>query len=188
MNHAAIVTQRLILRQWQEPDRLPFAAMNTDPEVMQYFPKVLSRFESDQWVDKIESLINTRGWGLWALERRDTHQFIGFTGLHIPEVELPCSPCTEIGWRLHRLHWGNGFVTEAANAALRFGFEDLHLEEIVSFTAVANHKSRAVMQRLNMSNTERDFPHPAVPDDSPLKQHVLYSITRQTWRPQEISK
>ena len=72
MNDTAIVTQRLILRQWQEPDRLPFAAMNTDPEVMQYFPKVLSRFESEQWVDKIESLINTRGWGLWALERRDT--------------------------------------------------------------------------------------------------------------------
>ena len=181
-----ITTARLKLRQWQQRDRPVFAALNADPEVMQYFPKILQRSESDALVDRIEALIEKNGWGFWALERLDTQDFIGFTGLHVPK-DLPCSPCTEIGWRLSRVHWGYGFATEAAKAALHFGFETLGLDEIVSFTSIHNQRSRAVMRRLDMHNSQCNFMHPAVPDGSYLKEHVLYRLRRQDYSSPDIS-
>ncbi len=174
-------TPRLRLRQWRPADREPFAALNADPKVMEYFPATLTRAESDALADRCQTLIAERGWGFWALDRTDTQEFIGFLGLHIPVPELPFSPCVEIGWRLAVRHWGQGFATEAGRAALRVGFERLALPEIVSFAVVGNRRSRAVMERLGMRDTTETFDHPKVPQGHKLRQHCLYRLTREQW-------
>lgn len=168
-------TQRLRLRQWRSSDRAPFAELNADPRVMEFFPSPLSRQESDAVADRCESLISERGWGFWAVELKTNGSFIGFVGLHIPTAQLPFSPCTEVGWRLAFDYWGHGFATEAAREAVRIGFEVLGLEEIVSFTAVANRRSRAVMERVGMTESGL-FDHPNVPVGSPLREHCLYRL------------
>lgn len=173
-----ITTARLRLRQWQQSDYEPFAKMSADPLVMEYFPRCYSRALSDEVADKTRSLIAEKGWGFWAVELQTTKQFIGFVGLHAPD-NLPCSPCVEVGWRLAREYWGNGYATEAAKAALAFGFEELELAQIVAFTAVPNLRSQAVMLRLGMRNTGNNFLHPAISHGHPLQEHVLYSISRQ---------
>lgn len=174
-------TERLRLRQWCAADREPFAALNAEPKVMEFFPVLLNRIESDAMADRCQALIAERGWGLWAVETRTTHEFIGFVGLHTPAPELPFSPCVEVGWRLASKHWGKGFATEAARRALRVGFERLGLTEIVSFTSVGNIRSRAVMQRLGMLETEKTFEHPNVPVGSVLRKHCLYRLSRGQW-------
>jgi RimJ/RimL family protein N-acetyltransferase len=167
------VTARLVLRQWRSSDRAPFAELNCDPRVMEFLPSRLTREESDAMADRFEALISERGWGFWAVESKTDGSFIGFVGLHVPAARLPFSPCTEVGWRLAFDHWGYGYATEAARAALRVGFETLGLDEIVSFTAVANRRSRAVMERLGMKQSGL-FEHPGVPVGSPLREHCLY--------------
>jgi RimJ/RimL family protein N-acetyltransferase len=173
-------TERLRLRQWRASDREPFAALNADPRVMEFFPSLLTRAESDAMADRCESIIQERGWGLWAAESKDIGEFIGFIGLHTPSDLLPFSPCVEIGWRLAFEHWGKGLASEAANGALRVAFESLGLEEIVSFTAVGNCRSRAVMERLGMRESGT-FDHPQVPKDSSLRLHSLYRLSRSCY-------
>lgn len=175
-------TERLYLRQWRDSDREPFAALNADPKVMEFFPAPLDRAASDSAVDRWQLQIAERGWGLWAAEIRETNEFIGFVGLQIPTPALPFSPCVEVGWRLAFQYWGKGFASEAARGALRVGFEQLHLPEIVSFTAVHNRRSRAVMERLGMWDTGETFEHPNVPIGSPLRQHCLYRLSTKQWR------
>jgi RimJ/RimL family protein N-acetyltransferase len=163
----------LILRRWRDEDREPFAALNADPEVMRYFPATMSRQESDAMVDWASGLLEERGWGLWAVEVRGVAPFVGFVGLNEPSF-MPGN--VEIGWRLAREHWGNGYATEAAREALRVGFEEVGLDEIVSFTATPNVPSQRVMQRIGMTHDPaRDFDHPNVPD-GPLRRHVFYAI------------
>ena len=174
-------TERLRLRQWRTEDRNPFAALNADTKVMEYFPKPLSRVESDELLNRCRALIAERGWGFWAVETKSENEFIGFVGLHIPTYDLPFSPCVEVGWRLGAKHWGKGFATEAARGALRIGFESLEFLEIVSFTAVENNRSRAVMERLHMRYTGETFEHPNVPVNSPLRKHCLYRLSREQW-------
>lgn len=176
-----IDTERLRLRQWRAEDREPFAALNADPTVMKFFPGILNRAKSDLLADRCQSLIAERGWGFWAVEIRDTQEFIGFVGLHTPAPELPFSPCVEVGWRLAAKYWGKGYATEAARCALGVSFERLGLEEIVSFAVVDNIKSRAVMERLGMRDTLKTFEHPGVPQGSPLRKHCLYRLTRKQW-------
>ena len=156
-------------------DRRPFADMNANPDVMEYFPAVLSREESDRLADRIEEHFVTHGFGPWALEIPGVASFAGFVGLSVPPFEAPFTPCVEIGWRLARAYWGHGYVTEAARAALNFGFDELSLQEIVSFTVPANTRSRRVMERLGMVRDPlEDFAHPLVPEGHPLRPHVLY--------------
>ena len=176
---AAFGTQRLLLRQWRESDLEPFARLNADPEVMRHFPALLGREQSDVMVDRLRGHIEAEGWGMWAVERRDTGEFIGFTGLAVPRQELPFQPCVEVGWRLARDAWGHGYASEAAREALRVGFDELGLTEIVAFTAVANSRSRAVMERLGMvRDAAEDFDHPAVGVGHPVRRHVLYRKVR----------
>jgi len=183
MPHALeIETPRLVLRQWREPDRAPYAALNADPAVMEFFPAPLDRAASDAMVDAWREQIDTRGWSNWAVEVRATAQFIGFVGLTVPRRALPFSPCVEVGWRLARAHWGQGYATEGARAALRTGFERFGLDEVVSFTALLNLRSRAVMERIGMRDAEQDFDHPAVPEGHRLRPHCLYRISRDEWR------
>lgn len=168
-------TPRLHLRQWQPQDRAPFAAMNADPEVMRHFPAPLRPEESDAVADLCQQLIDLFGWGFWALELKATGEFIGFCGLHTPVDPLPFAPCVEVGWRLARPFWGQGYATEAATAALQVAFEHLSLEQVVSFTALDNQRSRAVMERLGM-RPDGQFEHPALPEGHPLRPHWLYRM------------
>ena len=168
-------TDRLLLRRWRDGDRAPFAALNADPAVMEYFPSPLKRADSDAFVDRIEAGFEERGYGLWALEVEQTGEFIGFTGLSVPRFEAPFMPAVEIGWRLARSAWGHGYATEASTEVLRYAFSDLALAEVVSFTSVGNARSRAVMERIGMTHDPADdFDHPLLPHGSPLRRHVLY--------------
>ena len=179
-----LTTARLRLRQWREEDLAPFAALNADPQVMEFFPKVLTRAESDMVAGRIRDHFGRHGFGLWAVEAPGVADFVGFVGLAVPSFEAHFTPCVEIGWRLAREHWGHGYATEAATAALAFGFGDRALEEIVAFTVPANIPSRRVMGRLGMRRSPADdFEHPAMADGHPLRSHVLYRLRRTDWKP-----
>lgn len=177
----AIPTKRLILRHWQKSDLQPFYELNSDPMVMEFFPAVLNREESDEFATEIQNRINENGWGLWAAEEKVSNKFIGFVGLNRPKTDFPFNPCIEIGWRLASEHWGKGYATEAGKKSLEIAFGALSLNEVASFTAVLNKRSEAVMKRIGMDNTERNFKHPNVPSNSLLQEHVLYKITREQW-------
>jgi RimJ/RimL family protein N-acetyltransferase len=170
-----LATARLRLRPWRESDFEPFAAMNADPLVMEHFPAVQSRAESDASARRAMAAIEAQGWGQWALEVVGGAPFIGFTGLAVKTFEAPFTPCTEVGWRLAREAWGRGYATEAARAAIEFGFGELRLDEIVSYTALGNARSIAVMQRLGMRR-DIEFDHPLVAPGSPIRRHVLYRL------------
>lgn len=177
-----IETPRLRMRQWHEADREPFAIMNSDPAVMEFFESRQSRAASDASINAWQSQFVANGWSNWAVELRESAEFIGFTGLSVPRRTFSFSPCVEVGWRLARSAWGNGYATEAASAALRVAFERLALPEVVSFTAVANQRSRAVMERIGMYNTNQDFEHPGLTEGHHLRLHCLYRITGAQWR------
>lgn len=173
-----IETERLILRRWREADREPYAAMNADPEVMEHFPAVLTRAESDAAVDRNIDSIAEQGWGNWALERRADGALLGHVGIKPTGAELPFGGLFEIGWRLARHAWGAGYASEASRAALAYGFRELALPEIVAFAAVPNLRSQAVMRRIGMvHDPKRDFDHPALPKGHRLKRPVLWAIT-----------
>lgn len=175
-------TERLLLRQWRSADLEPFAALNADPTVMRHFPAPRTREQSDGMADFVQAQLVERGWGLWAVERLDTGDFIGFTGLSVPSFEAPFSTANpngpvEVGWRLAAASWGQGFAPEAARAACRNGFDQVGLIEIVSFTTVANLPSQRVMQKIGMTHDEQDdFDHPRI-SDGPLRRHVLYRLS-----------
>lgn len=176
-------TRRLVLRPWRDSDLEPFAALNADPEVMEHFPQILSRHQSDAAARRIQSHLEARGFGLWAVEIPEVACFAGFIGLAVPGFEAHFTPCVEIGWRLARVHWGRGYATEGAQEALRFGFAELGLAEIVAYTAPANRRSRAVMERLGLHRDPRDdFEHPFLPAGHSLRRHVLYRLRADIWR------
>ena len=176
-------TERLILRRWLARDREPFARMNADPEVTRHLSRALNRDESDAFVDRIEAQVRERGFGLWAVERRDDRRFLGFTGLAAGVAGAPTPDAIEIGWRFDRFAWGHGYATEAARAALRFGFEVACLPEIVSLTSVGHEASRRVMERIGLHRDPADdFDHPRLAVDSPLRRHVLYRLTSEEYR------
>jgi RimJ/RimL family protein N-acetyltransferase len=168
---------RICLRRWRDEDREAFAAMNSDPRVMEFFRSSLSRVESDAMVDRIQKHFNEHDFGLWAIEVPDVASFIGFAGLDVARFSAPFTPCVEVGWRLAFEHWGRGYATEAARLALGYGFGTLALSEVVSFTSATNHRSRAVMERLGMRrDPAEDFDYPSLPEGHPLRRHVLYRL------------
>lgn len=173
-----IRTERLLLRRWREDDLEPFAAMNADPQVMRYFPELFPRERSAASIERSERRFEEDGYGLWALETLADGRFIGFTGLAPVAFEAHFTPAVEAGWRLRREAWGRGYATEAARAAVSFGFEQVGLEEIVSLTSVHNAPSIAVMRRLGMvRDPADDFLNPNIPADHWLAPHVLYRLS-----------
>jgi RimJ/RimL family protein N-acetyltransferase len=167
------------LRRWRNADRAPFAAMNADPRVMEHFPAVLSREESDERIERFRAHFDRHGYAQWAVEIPEVTPFAGFVGLSVPAFEAHFTPTVEVGWRLAAEYWGHGYATEGARAALEFGFTELKLSEIVSFTVPANVRSRRVMERLGMTHDPGDdFDHPGLADGHPLRRHVLYRIRR----------
>lgn len=172
-------TERLLLRRWRPEDREPFAALNADPRVVEFLPGPLSRSESDERAARFEAHFQEHGYGLWAVEVVGVAPFAGFVGLSVPRFETPFMPCVEIGWRLAAEHWGRGYATEGARAALAFGFEWLSLTEIVSFTVPDNIRSRRVMEKIGMAHhPAEDFDHPLLPEGHRLRRHVLYRLAR----------
>jgi len=175
---AELHTERLRLRRWLPDDREPFAALNRDPAVVEFLPGPMSRADSDAMVERIEAHFDRHDFGVWAVEVTSVASFIGYVGLAIPRFEAAFTPCVEIGWRLASAHWGRGYATEAARAALEYGFDQVGLREIVSFTVPQNLPSRRVMTRIGMRHDRaRDFDHPAFAPGHRLRRHVLYCIT-----------
>jgi len=168
-----------VLRGFRDADREAFAALNADATVMEFFPSTLTPVESNAFVDRILERWRADGFGLWAVERQADGAFLGFTGVD----RLAFVPQLEVGWRFARFAWGQGYATEAAAAALGFGFATLGVPEIVSVTTVANARSRAVMERLGMTCDPRDdFLHPNIAVGHPLRPHVMYRLTRERWQ------
>ena len=177
-----LATERLLLRQWREADKRDFAALNADEEVRRFFPGILTSDESAKQFDILRDGIATHGFGFWAVEVTGREPFIGFVGIQQVPFEAPFTPAVEIGWRLARRFWGNGYATEGARAALAHGFDTLRLGEVVAMVVPDNLASRRVMDRLGMRHApEDDFDHPRVSADSPLRRHTLYRLTRADW-------
>lgn len=169
-------TDRLILRDWTDDDLEPFAKLNADPEVMEYFPNVLSRSDSDKLALAIRNKIRIEGWGPWAVELKSSGEFIGVVGLQKTNVALPFSPSVEVAWRLAKAYWGNGYATEAATASLSYASDILNIKQVVSFTAKLNSRSQAVMRKIGMYSDGYEFNHPGIPINNQLCRHVLYKI------------
>lgn len=179
-----LTTDRLVLREWRDEDVPPFAALNADPVVMEYFPSTLTADQTAEMVERIRTGFATNGYGLWAAEVRETGGVIGFIGLSSPSWESHFTPAVEVGWRLARDAWGRGYAPEAAAAAIDWAFANLDLpsDQIVSFTAVGNLKSRRVMEKLGFTHDPaEDFDHPILPLDSHVSRHVLYRLPRAAW-------
>jgi len=170
------------MRRWRSADVGPLAALNADPEVMRFFPARLSRAQTELMIERIEAGFERDGFGLWALEVRDGGELAGFAGLSSATFAAHFTPAVEVGWRLARSHWGHGYATEAGRAALAFGFEHADLKEIVSFTAVRNARSRAVMERLGLTHDQHgDFDHPLIAGAREVRRHVLYRMPAERW-------
>jgi RimJ/RimL family protein N-acetyltransferase len=177
-----IRTERLLLRRWRDSDREPFAVMNADPAVVEHLPGPMSRERSDEFIDRIERHWDEHGWGLWAVEVDGGAPFVGYVGLW--PAGFLVEGMVEVGWRLASEHWGHGYATEAAREALRFGFEEVGLEEIVSFTVPQNERSWRVMERIGLvRDPSGDFDHPRVDAATHphLVRHVLYRLSREAW-------
>jgi RimJ/RimL family protein N-acetyltransferase len=170
-------TERLLLRRWRASDREPWAALNADPETMHMLPAPLTRDEADAMIDLMEAKFGEQGYGLWAVEVPGVADCIGFVGLNPTSFDAFFTPAVEVGWRLAKEHWGHGYATEGARAAVAFGFDEVGLDEIVSFTAIQHTASRAVMERIGMTHDPTEtFVHPRLGPDHRLALHVLYRL------------
>lgn len=176
-NNYIFESSRLGFRRWKESDKELFSRMNSDEKVMRYFPKTLSREESDKFFHRIVEHFKEKGYGLWAVEIKETKEFIGFIGFLYTTFEAEFTPCVEIGWRLDNKYWNKGYATEGAKSCLDYGFRNLNFSSIYSFTAEINKPSENVMKKIGMKKVG-EFRHPKVEEGSPLKNHVLYSIDK----------
>ncbi len=172
-----IETERLYLRQWIYIDAEEYIAMNRDPEVMKFFPSVLTPDQSNDHMHRMEDDITKQGYGLFAVCLKKDDSFIGFTGFAHPKFEAFFTPCIEIGWRIARKYWNQGYATEAAKACIDFGVEKMTWKEIYSFTSVLNTRSENVMKKIGMQK-EGEFDHPLLAEGHPLQKHVLYKISQ----------
>jgi RimJ/RimL family protein N-acetyltransferase len=186
MSASPIATPRLLLRHWRDEDLEPFRALNADPRVMQHYPDVLSGEQSDTLAERIRKRLLEHDFGFWAVEVPGIADFIGFIGLSVPGFASHFTPCVEIGWRLAVEHWGKGYASEGASAALGRAFVSLNLAEVVSFTIPANRRSIGVMERIGMVRSPADdFDRPGRPDGQPCRRHVLYRIRQSDWLRQQ---
>jgi len=173
-----IETPRLRLRPWIDDDFERLAAMCSDPRVMEFFPSIFSREETEALWKRIHEHFARYGFGPWAMEVEG--KCAGLLGLNWVPFETHFTPCVEIGYRLRTEFWGRGLATEAGQAALQYGFECLDLREIVAFTTLANKRSRRVMEKIGLVFSE-EFDHPLIAQGHPLRRHVLYRTSRSAW-------
>lgn len=184
----SLETPRLILRPWLDRDRAPFARMSADPQVMAYLLPFASSEAVNAWIDRQQAHLEAHGFCFWAVESKEDGAFIGAAGLLRVGYEAHFTPAIEVGWRLDRRFWGQGYAPEAAAGAISFGFEHFGLHEIVANTVPANRNSRRVMEKLGMSHAAADdFDHPLVPIEHPLRRQVLYRLPRDRWSSSDIT-
>ena len=184
MKGVTLRTARLVLRPWTADDRVPFAAMNADPEVRRFFPSLLTRAQSDASADFLAGQFERTAYGPWAVEIPGVTPFAGFVGVWETAADMRPLGRIEIGWRLARAQWGRGYATEGARAALDFAFGPGGLDALVAFVAPGNHASRAVMDRIGLiEDPDAAFDHPRLPEGHALRRHLLYRATRATFRP-----
>ena len=178
MCNIVLETPRLLLRNWQESDLEFFTKMNANPEVMRYFPDPYSRERTKRLFEAIQLEFADFNYGLYATEEKATGLFMGYIGFHRARFAADFCPCVEIGWRLGSAFWNKGFATEGASACLEHGFNNLKFNKVYSFTATKNLPSERVMQKIGMT-MDRYFDHPGVPENHPLRPHVLYAATHE---------
>jgi RimJ/RimL family protein N-acetyltransferase len=179
---AELRTERLLLRRWKDADHEPFAALNCDPRVREHFPALLSREESDASIARINAHFEEHGYGFWAVEIPGVVPFAGMVGLAKVTMDVHFAPSVETGWRLASAYWRKGYATEAAEAAVDFGFRELELNELVAMTVPGNARSRRVMEKLGMTwNPVDDFDHPSIEEGHPLRRCVLYRLRAKDW-------
>ena len=172
-------TEHLILRQWKEEDFFCYAKLTSSTEVMKYFPKTLTREQSNTAARKFMRLLVEKSWGFWAVEEKSSGKFIGYAGLHEPKTQFPFSPCVEIAWRMADKYWDNGYVLELGREILRCSFEVINLEEVVYFSSIHNIKGEEIAKALGMKKEEKNFNHPFVNLEHDLSEHYLYRIKKQ---------
>ena len=173
-------SERLFFRKWKEEDIKIFSDMNSDPTVMEYFPKILTEKESKQLYEKIVMDLDKNSYGLWAVELKNSNQFIGFIGFNYTTFKSDFTPCLEIGWRIKKEEWGKGYATEGAKASLNYGYHELGLDEIYSFTSKINQRSEKVMIKIGL-NKIGEFEHPNIEEGNKLRRHVLYKIVKNEY-------
>ncbi len=175
MTTPVIESERVRLRQWRDDDVSPWVVMSADPRVMEFFPSTYAATESEAMAARMRELLERDGFGWWVMEIKGGASFAGVICLQMVPFEAPFTPAMEVGWRLSHDHWGRGYATEGARAALRFAFDALGAPEVVAMTATTNLRSKRVMERLGMMHDPSDdFDHPRLPDDHALRRHVLY--------------
>jgi RimJ/RimL family protein N-acetyltransferase len=176
-------TKRLILRTWQQSDLEPMTKINLDPKVMEYFPSTFKKQETIAFINKINSHYDKHGFTLYAVEIKETQQFIGFVGLLNTNFDAHFTPATEIGWRLGSEFWGKGYATEAAKAVLDYAINELNIDEVVSFTSAINKASIRVMEKIGLHYNPKDnFDSPNVKNHSKLVKHVLYRLKKEDYK------
>ena len=174
-----ITTEHLILRPWRDEDRLPYAEMNADPRVREFFSSVLTRQQSDAEIRHFQMTYERDEFCMFAAELLATGEFVGFVGMQTMNFAIPsvAQPAVEIGWRLVPNYWGRGIATEGASSVVQYAFATLGLRELVAITVPANLRSRRVMEKIGMKHRpELDFDHPRLPEGHPLRRHMLYSL------------
>jgi RimJ/RimL family protein N-acetyltransferase len=144
-------TARLLLRLWREEDLDAYAHICADSEVMRYISGTMTRDQAAQQMERWIRHWEERGFGLWAVEEKATRVFIGRIGLLYHDDWPEDEHKTEVGWLLDRSYWGRGLATEGALASLRYGFEELGLECIISITKPANLASRREMEKAGLT-------------------------------------
>ena len=173
-----IATERLLLRPWWDDDFARMADIHADPETMATLGGPMDRATSDAWIARQIVGWGRHGFGFWAIEAAGrVSPLIGAVGLLPIKASLPLKPGVEIGWRIGKQWWGQGFAFEAAKAALEDGRDRCGINEVVAFTAHSNQRSESLMQRLGMErDASQDFNHPGLPERSPLRPHIVYRI------------
>lgn len=178
-----IMTKRLVLRPWQEDDLEPFAQMNADSQVREFFPATSTFEESVKENEAIISHFKIHGYGWWAVSEVNKTNFMGFIGLRHIDFPAAFTPAVEVAWRLFPTYWGKGYATEGAKASLRYGFEILKLSDIIAVTSVLNIRSQAVMKRIGMQHeTGFDFDNPKLPEGHVLRRHLFYRVKKSDWQ------
>lgn len=170
-----ILTERLSLQPLEEADRDAHAAMMADPEVMHDYPAPMIRAQADGRFDNHRAAFARDGFGKWTVRRRADGAYLGFTGVSPLWPHLPPAPGLEIGWRLVRAAWGEGYASEAARASLRDIFQRTAAEEVIAYTHPTNERSQAVMRRLGFRREPtRDF-------EQAHDRSVVYVTDRADW-------
>ncbi|MCH8032379.1 MAG: GNAT family N-acetyltransferase [Bacteroidetes bacterium] len=177
MNEYIFKSNRLGFREWNKEDLIPFSSMNSDPEVMEFFPRTLTKNETEKFIEKIKEHFNKNEYGLYAVDKLESNVFIGFIGFMIPSFKAHFTPCIEIGWRIKKEEWNRGYATEGAKRCIKFGFEKLNFNNIYSFSSKLNLKSERVMVKIGMKK-EGEFDHPKVDKGNKLRPHVVYRIVK----------